>query len=58
MGEMLTRIFNTLMLIETKGDNTITMASCLQALQEVIQQASQMESELEDLRKANSEVEE
>lgn len=31
----LQRIYNTLMTIETKGSNTLTMADCLRALQEL-----------------------
>lgn len=37
MKEQLTNIFNTLKLIETKGDGTVLMADCLKALVEVIQ---------------------
>ena len=43
--ELLSRIYNTLCLIPTKGEDTILMASCLQALNELNQQltaASQM----------------
>lgn len=33
----LQRIFNTLMTIETKGENTLIMADCLRALQQLSQ---------------------
>lgn len=29
------RIYNTLMLIETKGDNTVLMAECLSAIKQL-----------------------
>lgn len=34
---LLYRIYNTLTLISTKGEDTLYMAKCLEALQEVIQ---------------------
>lgn len=36
MVNELTRLYNTLMLIETKGENTKTMAQCLQYLEQMI----------------------
>lgn len=36
MKENLTKVFNTLRLIETKGDNTVLMADCLKALAGII----------------------
>lgn len=36
--ELLSRIYHTLCLIPTKGEDTILMASCLQALNELNQQ--------------------
>lgn len=33
----LSKIYNTLMLIDTKGENTLIMAECLKALQGVIE---------------------
>ena len=33
--EQLTRIYNTLMLISTKGEDTLIMADCLRAIQEL-----------------------
>lgn len=38
----LTRIYNTLLTIETKGENTLIMADCVRALQETIQGAEQV----------------
>ena len=37
----LSRIYNTLMTIETKGENTIVMGDCLRALQESVQTIQQ-----------------
>ena len=34
--DQLTRIYNTLMTIDTKGENTLTMADCLRALEQVV----------------------
>ena len=34
----LSRIYNTLLTIETKGENTLTMAECIRALQQLIQE--------------------
>ena len=34
--EMLARIYNTLMTVDTRGENTLIMADCLKALQQVI----------------------
>ena len=42
--EQLTRIYNTMLEIRTKGEDTLVMADCLRALEQVvvqIQQASQ-----------------
>ena len=36
--EQLTRIYNTLMLISTKGEDTLIMADCLRAIQELTQE--------------------
>lgn len=43
--ETLQKVFNTLMLIETRGENTMIMAQCLQAIQEVIQSEGQRMNE-------------
>ena len=40
----LTRIYNTILTIETKGENTLIMADCVRALQELIQGAKQPEN--------------
>ena len=39
--EQLTRIYNTMLEIRTKGEDTIVMADCLRALEQVIQQVYQ-----------------
>ena len=40
MGEKLTKLYNTLALIETKGENTKTMAVCLNYVQQLIAEAN------------------
>lgn len=42
---LLQRIYNTLMLISTKGEDTMTMADCLQAMQNLIEQLKQEQKE-------------
>ena len=39
--QLLTRIYNTLLTIETKGENTLIMADSLRALEQTIVQISQ-----------------
>ena len=41
MGEKLTRLYNTLMLIETKGESTKLMAQCLNYVQSLAAEANQ-----------------
>lgn len=36
MKEILTKIYNTLALIDTHGESTLRMASCLNALEKLI----------------------
>lgn len=36
MKTQLTQIFNTLKMVETRGDSTVTMADCLRALADII----------------------
>lgn len=40
MGEKLTKLYNTLSLVETKGENTKTMALCLNYVQQLIAEAN------------------
>ena len=44
----LQRIFNTLMTIETKGENTLIMADCLRALQQLSQSIEIIEEKEEE----------
>lgn len=37
---VLSQIYNTMLLVETKGENTMIMAECIKALQMVIGQAA------------------
>lgn len=45
MKEQLIRILNTLMLVETKGENTLIMADCIRALQQLAQELQQKQKE-------------
>ena len=36
--EQLSRIYNTMLTIETKGENTLVMSDCLRALYQLIQE--------------------
>lgn len=46
--ELLLRIYNTLLLIETKGESTMLMADCLRGLQTVINSEVRDEQRNED----------
>lgn len=39
MEEKLTKLYNTLSLIETKGENTVVMADCLRYVNQMIVEA-------------------
>jgi len=41
--EMLTRIYNTLALISTKGEDTMVMADCLRAIQNLVEKTPVIE---------------
>ena len=41
--EQLTRIYNTMLNIGTKGEDTLVMADCLRALEQVGRQVSQQQ---------------
>jgi hypothetical protein len=45
--EQLTRIYNTFLTIETRGENTLIMADCLRALERVILDISKKPEEEE-----------
>ena len=46
----LSRIYNTLLIIETKGENTLVMSDCIRALQTTIQEIQQNTSALQSPR--------
>ena len=50
MKDTLIQVLNTLMSIETKGNNTILMGSCLQAINQLIPQADEMQKEIDTLQ--------
>lgn len=43
--EQLTRIYNTMLQIGTKGEDTLTMADCLRALEQVVTQVMQINNQ-------------
>ena len=45
MNEKLTRLFNTLCDIETKGRNTVVMGDCLKYLEQLINECSDTETQ-------------
>jgi len=47
---MLARIYNTLMTINTKGEDTLTMAECLKAFQQVIIELQQEQGAAEEMK--------
>lgn len=47
MVENLQKLYNTMILIETKGDSTKTMADCLRFVEKMIVEAEQIEQEME-----------
>lgn len=50
MKDQLTRIFNALKQVETKGDSTVIMADCLRAMATAIQEIEREESKNEDIK--------
>lgn len=52
MANELTKLYNTLMLIETKGENTKIMAQCLQYIENLIARMN-----AEPVKESNSEEE-
>lgn len=52
MKEKLSQLYNTLALIETKGDGTLLMADCLKFLGQCINECEQHEVEMEELETA------
>ena len=47
--EQLTRIYNTMLNIGTKGEDTLVMADCLRALEQVVRQVSQQQVETAEI---------
>ena len=45
--EQLTRIYNTMLQIGTKGEDTLIMSDCLRALEQVVVQINQANSKSE-----------
>ena len=49
--EMLIRIYNTMLLIETRGDSTLMMADCLRGLQAIINAPEEEKKEEKEKKK-------
>lgn len=45
MNEQLIRIYNTLSIISTKGEDTVAMAQCLLALKQIIEENNNKKEE-------------
>ena len=41
MSDELIKLYNTLKLVETKGDSTVTMADCLRFLEQLIERSKE-----------------
>lgn len=50
MKDTLVKVLNTLMTIETKGNNTILMGSCLQTIDQLIPKVDEMQKEIDTLK--------
>ena len=50
--QMLQNILEALMTISTKGNDTITMANCLQALQQTLQSVAGLERQVQEFAAA------
>jgi hypothetical protein len=48
MKEQLIRIYNTLSLISTKGEDTVTMAQCLIAINQLIEEMNEDKQKQEE----------
>ena len=55
MFNELTKLYNTLMLIETRGENTKIMAQCLQYIENLIAQMNTKPSKEPDTKEENKE---
>ena len=55
MIENLQKLYNTMILIETKGDSTKTMADCLRFIEKMIVEAEQTEQKTEFEEKSEKE---
>lgn len=56
MIEKLTRLYNTLLMIETKGESTKTMADCLRFTERMIQEEKSKEVKLNEKVSEGSEA--
>lgn len=55
LSENLIKLYNTLALIETKGENTKTMAQCLMFTEQLANEARSAEIKAEENKKAQAE---
>ena len=55
-ANQLSRIYNTLLLVKTSGEDTVIMGRCLDAFQQFLSQATIVENEVEINNNLNEEV--
>lgn len=58
MGNELMKLYNTLMLVETKGESTKTMGTCLQFLENLIAKIRLDENQVKNVKEEGGDVNE
>lgn len=58
MSENLIKLYNTLSLIETKGENTKLMAQCMVFVEQLANEAKMAEMQAEEVKQASKKKEE
>lgn len=58
MSNELTKLYNTLMLVETKGESTKTMGTCLQFLENLIAKIQSNENQAKIVKEERDDVNE
>ena len=56
MGNELMKLYNTLMLVETKGESTKTMGTCLQFLENLIAKIQSDENQAKNVKEEGGDV--
>ena len=58
MNNKLMKLYNTLMLVETKGESTKTMGTCLQFLENLIAKVQSDENQAKNVKEEGGDVNE